>query len=227
MPSMDNLIYLCHFLYYVPIVGRICSPSVLKTQILADPIYLFGSPELQTHCLELNASSCRNRAVFLPILFNLVSGKQKLSKVFASESWDVWASLGSQRQRICLQCRSCRRLGFNPRVGKIPWRRKWQPTPVFLPGESQDRGASGLQPIGLQRVGHDWTDGTPGRYARRPPLTHYSQPFTLSWLFYHLNPSPLFSLYISPISAWDSHFPSTTRAFHRIITNQSFFNPLP
>ena len=29
----------------------------------------------------------------------------------------------------------CRRLGFNPWVRKIPWRRKWQPTPVFLPGE--------------------------------------------------------------------------------------------
>ena len=27
-------------------------------------------------------------------------------------------------------------LGFDPWVGKIPWRRKWQPTPVFLPGES-------------------------------------------------------------------------------------------
>ena len=29
------------------------------------------------------------------------------------------------------------RCGFNPWVGKIPWRRPWQPTPVFLPGESQ------------------------------------------------------------------------------------------
>ena len=27
--------------------------------------------------------------------------------------------------------------GFDPWVGKIPWGRKWQPTPVFLPGESQ------------------------------------------------------------------------------------------
>ena len=27
-------------------------------------------------------------------------------------------------------------LGFSPWVGKIPWRRAWQPTPVFLPGES-------------------------------------------------------------------------------------------
>ena len=29
----------------------------------------------------------------------------------------------------------CRRPGFDPWVGKIPWRRKWKPTPVFLPGE--------------------------------------------------------------------------------------------
>ena len=31
---------------------------------------------------------------------------------------------------ICLQCG---RPGFDPWVGKIPWRRKWQPTPVLLP----------------------------------------------------------------------------------------------
>ena len=31
----------------------------------------------------------------------------------------------------------CRRRGFHPLVGKIPWRRKWQPTPVFLPEISQ------------------------------------------------------------------------------------------
>ena len=30
----------------------------------------------------------------------------------------------------------CKRCGFNPWVRKIPWRRKWQPTPVFLPGKS-------------------------------------------------------------------------------------------
>ena len=34
---------------------------------------------------------------------------------------------------IHLQCERC---GFNPWVGKIPWRRRRQPTPVFLPGES-------------------------------------------------------------------------------------------
>ena len=30
----------------------------------------------------------------------------------------------------------CRRHGFDPWVWKIPWRRNWQPTPVFLPGKS-------------------------------------------------------------------------------------------
>ena len=34
----------------------------------------------------------------------------------------------------------CRRCGFNPWVGKIPWRRKWQPTPELLPGKSQGQG---------------------------------------------------------------------------------------
>ena len=33
---------------------------------------------------------------------------------------------------MCLQCK---RLGFNPWMGKIPWRRAWQPTPAFLPGK--------------------------------------------------------------------------------------------
>ena len=36
--------------------------------------------------------------------------------------------------------RRLRRLGFDPWVGKILWRRKWQPIPVFLPGNPMDRG---------------------------------------------------------------------------------------
>ena len=32
-----------------------------------------------------------------------------------------------------------RDLGFDPWVGKIPYRRAWQPTPVFLPGESHGK----------------------------------------------------------------------------------------
>ena len=43
----------------------------------------------------------------------------------------------------------CRRPGFDPWVGKIPWRRKWQPTPVFLPGNSHGpRSLVGYRPRG-------------------------------------------------------------------------------
>ena len=39
------------------------------------------------------------------------------------------------------------------------WRRKWQPTPLFLPGESQETGEpGGLPSMGSHRVGHDWSD---------------------------------------------------------------------
>ena len=45
-------------------------------------------------------------------------------------------SMKRQKHRTHSVCLQCRRPGFDPWVGKIPWRRKWQPTPVFLPGES-------------------------------------------------------------------------------------------
>ena len=45
---------------------------------------------------------------------------------------------------------------FNPWVGKIPWRKKWQPTPVFLPGKSNGQSSlEGYSPLGCQRVRYD------------------------------------------------------------------------
>ena len=64
-----------------------------------------------------------------------------------------WASLEAQLVKNHLQCR---RTGFDPWVGKIPWRRAWQPTPVFLPGESPwTEKPGGLPSMGSQKVGHD------------------------------------------------------------------------
>ena len=40
----------------------------------------------------------------------------------------------------------------------LHWRRKWQPTPVFLPGESQGRGSLVGCHLWGHTVGHDWTD---------------------------------------------------------------------
>jgi len=48
---------------------------------------------------------------------------------------------------ICLQCKRQRRCGFDPWLGRIPWRREWLPTPVFLPGKSlQQRRLAGYTP---------------------------------------------------------------------------------
>ena len=57
-----------------------------------------------------------------PSLEDKVEGKEeaKLSE---------WAAVVFCGKESAFQCRRC---GFDPWVGKIPWRRKWQPTPVFL-----------------------------------------------------------------------------------------------
>ena len=44
--------------------------------------------------------------------------------------------------------------GLIPLFRKLPWKRKWQPTPVFLPGESCRQRTDGLLSIGSQRIGH-------------------------------------------------------------------------
>ena len=50
----------------------------------------------------------------------------------------------------------CKRCWFSPWVGKIPWRRAWQPTPVFLPKESHgQRNLVGYSPWYYKRVRHN------------------------------------------------------------------------
>ena len=54
----------------------------------------------------------------------------------------------SEEESTC-QCRRCRRHGLDPWVGRIPWRRAWRPTPVFLPGESHgQKSLAGYSPWG-------------------------------------------------------------------------------
>ena len=57
---------------------------------------------------------------------------------------------GSNSNRICLQCRRSR---FDPLVRKIPWRREWLPTPVFLLGEFHGlRSLVGYSPWGWKQL---------------------------------------------------------------------------
>ena len=69
-------------------------------------------------------------------------------------SGNLGFSGGASGKEPACKCRRCKRPGFNPWVGKIPWRRTWQPTPVFLPGESH--GQKSL--VGYSPWGHkSWT----------------------------------------------------------------------
>ena len=63
---------------------------------------------------------------------------------------------GANGKELACQCKRCKRHGFDPWVGKIPWRRAWQPTAVFLPGESH--GQWGL--VGYSPWGHKESDTT-------------------------------------------------------------------
>ena len=63
---------------------------------------------------------------------------------------------GSSGKEPTLQCSSC---GFDSWVGKIPWRKEWQPTPVFLPGEFHgQRSLVGYSPWGCKES--DMTEAT-------------------------------------------------------------------
>ena len=54
----------------------------------------------------------------------------------------------SGKEPVC-QCGRYKKRGFNPWIRKIPWRRKWQPTPVFLPGKVLgQRSLAGYSPQG-------------------------------------------------------------------------------
>jgi len=48
---------------------------------------------------------------------------------------------GASGKESTCQCRRHKRCWFDPWVGEIPWRREWQPTPIFLPGKSHGQGS--------------------------------------------------------------------------------------
>ena len=74
---------------------------------------------------------------------------------FSLPFFSKWAFLVDQTI-ICLQWR---RHGFDPWAGKMPWRRNWLPTPVFLPEEfHKQRRLVGYSPWGRKEL--DMTDAT-------------------------------------------------------------------
>ena len=74
---------------------------------------------------------------------------------FANVIVSFRASRMAQQVKNHLQCRRHRKCKFDPWFGEIPWKREWQPTPVFLPEKNpMDRGAWGTTG---HRVTKSWT----------------------------------------------------------------------
>ena len=91
--------------------------------------------------------------------------------IYKARSMTILLAKGEDRCHLCssggspggprgkeptCQCRRRKRLRFNHWVGKTPWRRAWQPTLAFLPGESHGQG----NPGGSSPRGHKELDTT-------------------------------------------------------------------
>ena len=90
------------------------------------------------------------------ILYRLARWKPRglFPKHLVEDLYSIASFPGGSVERICLPCK---KYGFNPWSGKVPWRRKWQPTPVSLPEKPPwTEEPVALKYMGSQRIRHDW-----------------------------------------------------------------------
>ena len=104
--------------------------------------------------LSVSLSICLSicPAVYLSVSIHL-SVFPSIIYLYVSLGLHCWVS---SKESAC-QCRRHKRPGFDPWVGRIPWRRKWQPTPVSLPGDSHGRRSLVGYNLWGHRVEHDWS----------------------------------------------------------------------
>ena len=105
-----------------------------------------------------------------------ISEQRRKTTLKTQQGLPRWLSV----KEFTCQCRRCRRHRLDPWAGKIPWRRKWLPTAVFLPGEF--RGERSL--VNYNPWGHEELDTMEQLSTEKLPLLCYfskaSWP-TLSW----------------------------------------------
>ena len=124
------------------------SLPLLGTDLPSSVHYAFESWVNQTNTsstIKIDFSSGTSHATSLKRTF-LSQSRGWLPEVDYLVHADIFGKI--RWWRIHLQCRRPR---FDPWVGKIPWRRKWLPTPVFLPGEFQEE-PGGLWSMGSQET---------------------------------------------------------------------------
>ena len=136
--------WMCSGLIFLISVGDFATKRVVIDSVEADAQLFPESALVPSRAKQINVKESLNSPGGLPwwLLSNsrIVSPFRKKSCIFLWLSW--WLNV---KETTC-QWGRCR---FNPWVSKIPWRRKWQPTPVFLPGKShKQRCLVGYSPTG-------------------------------------------------------------------------------
>ena len=121
------------------------NPTVCEAGIMI-PIYFLTKLRVSTLFQERTRES-----IFYVVFFFFLSHRWSLSLYIFY--WFLYFPGGSDSKASCLQWG---RPGFDPWVRKILWRRKWQPTPVLLPGKSQGRRSL----VGYSPWGHKESDMT-------------------------------------------------------------------
>ena len=145
-------------------------------------------------------------------------GSQRVGRDWATElNWSKGGSYGKESAHSAGGPRS------NPWVRKIPWRREWQPAPVFLPGESYgQRSLEGYSPWGLKES--DTTEQlhfhfqTRSRFLRKNSRVQFVYfNFYIYLHIYHLQCSPFHHVELNECLVWFS-FPqrltSSDSSFH-------------
>ena len=110
----------------------------------------------QFHSFQVRSSICQSYIATIKLsisLYYILMYPVLFSQFIDSMVPLVGFSGGASSQEPACQCRRHKRCGFNPWVQKIPWRRVWQPTRVFLPGKSHgQRSLEGYSPWGHQEL---------------------------------------------------------------------------
>ena len=103
------------------------SSDLMKRLLLAKDTMLVWFTEQKARFAVTRLEFLHNQAVLCQRSLRIKAGSLYTATGLCRLPW--WLRQSSTRPQ-------CGRSGFGPWVGKIPWRRAWQPTPVFLPGES-------------------------------------------------------------------------------------------
>ena len=126
------------------------------------------------------------------------------SSVFSRCMFFIWLPRWLSGEESAYQCRRHRRLRLDPGVGKILWRRKWQLSPVFLPGKScGKRSLVGYSPWGSKESDTtEWLSMHAKFFIRYTIWKNFLLAHDLSFLLYSLFWGREILLYFTLYSFW-------------------------